>query len=164
MYLELNGEDPSAEDLADVLIGNYAHITVMQVRAGHAKGLTLHLDRLRNQHHELFDQELDTDRVRDFVRSAISGHPDGTVRVRISASGGQPQVLVSIGPPVDAPLVPHSLQSVQHERAVAHIKHAGSFAQLYYGTRAQKAGFHDALFTDAKDRVLETTMYNIGFV
>lgn len=50
-----------------------------------------------------------------------------------------------------------------YQRPAAHIKHAGTFGQIYYGLAAERAGFDDALLTAPGGVIAESTIANVGF-
>ena len=78
--------------------------------------------------------------------------------------GDELSVMVTVRPPVEAPEQPQRLESVHYIRPVAHIKHVGTFAQIYYGRLAEERGFDDALLTGPHGELYETTTANLGFV
>jgi len=53
---------------------------------------------------------------------------------------------------------------VRYQRPVPHIKHVGSFAQIYHGRRAQADGFDDALLVGPDGTVSETSTGNLALV
>ena len=71
---------------------------------------------------------------------------------------------MAVRAPVDPAEVPQRLRSVRYVRPVAHLKHVGTFAQIYYGQEAERAGFDDALLVTGQGEAAETTIANIGFV
>jgi branched-subunit amino acid aminotransferase/4-amino-4-deoxychorismate lyase len=70
--------------------------------------------------------------------------------------------MVAVRPPVDPSGLPQSLKSVTYQRPVPHIKHAGSFAQFYYGRLAEHHGFDDALLTGPGGTISEAGISNIA--
>ena len=143
-------------------LNNYGHFTAMQVRRQRVRGLDRHLHRLVTATRELFDTALDPEMVRHYIRHALADTPDATVRVNIFQPAAEPAVLVVVRPPVEPPPAPVRLRSVRYQRPVAHIKHAGSFAQIYHGLRAEAAGFDDALLVGPDGAVSETTTGNLA--
>jgi branched-subunit amino acid aminotransferase/4-amino-4-deoxychorismate lyase len=77
---------------------------------------------------------------------------------------GQPLVLTVVRPPVDADEHPWLLTTVDWVRPLAHVKHAGTFGQIYIGAAAERAGYDDAVLVTPGGRIAETTVGNIGFV
>lgn len=162
--IEVNGQSATAEQLRHPALVNYGHFTIMQVRQRSTRGLALHLDRLVAATEELYQLAVDTGRIRDLVRHALTGTPDASVRVQIFRPGAdaEPSIMVVVRPPVDPPGAPQRLQSVPYQRPVPHIKHTGSFGQIYYGQLAERQGFDDALLTGPGDIVSETSISNIA--
>ena len=70
--IELNGAPARVEDLRHLVQTNYGHFTSMQVHDGCVRGLGLHLDRLVQATRELFDCELDRERLRGFRNRNIA--------------------------------------------------------------------------------------------
>ena len=163
--VEVNGQPATAENLQYPAQVNYGHVTVMQVRSGRVRGLELHLARLDAATRELFDADLDPDRVRDHLRHALADAPDASVRISVfwPESDRAPSVMVAVRPPVDPPSTPQSLKSVPYQRPVPHLKHAGTFGQLYYGRLAVRHGFDDALLTGPSGEISEAGISNVAF-
>jgi branched-subunit amino acid aminotransferase/4-amino-4-deoxychorismate lyase len=162
--VEVDGQAATAEQLQHPALVNYGHYTAMQVRDGRTRGLALHLDRLEAATRELFDTGVDPALIRDHIRHALAGIGDASVRVSVfrpelhdSAS-----VLVAVRPPVEPPSLPQALKSVPYQRPVPHIKHAGSFAQIYYGRLAEQHGFDDALLTGPGGVISEAGISNVA--
>ena len=59
--------------------------------------------------------------------------------------------------------VPLRLKSFRYSRALAHVKHVGTFPLFHYRRLAQQAGFDDAVFVDAGGSISEGSIWNIGF-
>ncbi len=163
--VEVNGRDATAGQLRHPAMSNYAHFTAMQVRGGRTRGLGLHLARLDAANRELFDVGLDTGRVRDHLRHALTGVPDASVRVIVFRPDADEEasVLVAVQPPADPPAGPQRLMSVPYQRPAAHLKHTGGFGQAYYGRMAQRAGFDDALLTGPGGVISEAAISNVAF-
>jgi branched-subunit amino acid aminotransferase/4-amino-4-deoxychorismate lyase len=159
--IEIDGRSATAEELWAV--AGFGHFTAMQVRGRATRGLDLHLARLDASSRELTGNPLDGDRVQDLIRHALRDDFDASVRVYIFHDDVETSVLVTVLPPGDAPTSLQRLMSVDHVRPIAHVKHAGGFAQAYYRRAAQSKGYDDALFTTADDLISETTVANIGF-
>jgi branched-subunit amino acid aminotransferase/4-amino-4-deoxychorismate lyase len=125
----------------------------------------LHLRRLDAASRELFGVGLDGERVREYVRSALDGDLDASVRVDArSLSAGEVSVMVTVRAPIAAPERPQRLQTVAYERPMAHLKHVGTFSLIHHGESAERAGYDDALLMRADGTVLETTTANIAVV
>jgi branched-subunit amino acid aminotransferase/4-amino-4-deoxychorismate lyase len=156
--LEINGRAVSVETLWFPALSNYGHYTAMQVRNGKTRGLKLHLNRLRVATRELFDADLDHDRVREHIRHALSDDTEEAsvfVTVFRHDAHAEPSIMVTVGA--------QRLQSVGYQRPLAHIKHVGTFGQSHYEAIAQRNGFDEALLTGSDGAVSEATGANIGF-
>ena len=163
-YVEIDGRLPKVEDLIHPALVNFAHFTAMQVRDGAVRGLHKHLLRLRDAHFELFGTEIETEAVRSQMRSAVADRMNCYLRVTLfEADPGSMRTMAVVRPPLEVPTTPQSLESVPYTRPVPHIKHVGSFAQIFYGLKAEQNGFDDALLTSSDGQVSETTTANIGF-
>lgn len=164
--IEVNGRPATAGQLTFPAIVNYGHFTAMQVRDGAARGLGLHLSRLDSATRELFGTSLDGDLVRAHIRHALAaGMLDASVRVSVFQPDGDehPSIMVVVRPPGEPPAVPQRLTAVQYQRPAAHIKHAGTFGQIWHGRAAERAGFDDALLTGPGGIIAEGAITNIGF-
>ncbi|MBO1416458.1 aminotransferase class IV [Streptomyces sp. FH025] len=165
--LEIDGRPATAQTLYPAMT-SYAHFTAMQVRARRTPGLDLHLARLDDASRELFGIGLDGERVRELIRHALADDvEDASVRVRVfrpDARVARLSVLVSVHPPVPAPAGPVSLTAVDFQREFVHVKHAGSFGQVYHGLRAEAAGFGEALLTGPDGVIAEGSITNVGFL
>jgi branched-subunit amino acid aminotransferase/4-amino-4-deoxychorismate lyase len=164
--VEVDARPATADALRHLALVNYGHLTVMQVRGGRTRGLGLHLARLDAANRELFGTGLDGDRVRASIRHALGGDiADATIRLVVFRPDDAEDVsiMVIVRPPHDMPAAPQSLQTVEYQRPVAHIKHVGSFGQIHYGAAAERAGFDDALLTGPGGVISETSIANIGF-
>ncbi len=147
-YVEIDGHLPEVEDLIHPALVNFGHFTAMQVRGGAVRGLHRHLLRLRNAHFELFGTEIETEAVRSHMRSAVADRRNCYLRVTLyEVRPGAIRTMAVVRPPVEAPTTPQALESVFYTRPVPHIKHVGSFAQIFYGLKAEQHGFDDALLT-----------------
>lgn len=183
-YVEIDGRAATAAELHSRALVNYGHFTTMQIRAGRVRGLERHLARLDTATFELFQRPLDGDHVRELVRHALDAHgtADASVRIDVfepagtdaaartmtdtsaqTTSGSAVSVMVTVRPPADVPDRPLRLMWVPYLRPIAHIKHAGTFGQIYHGRAAERAGYDDALLTGPSGLVAETTVANIGF-
>jgi branched-subunit amino acid aminotransferase/4-amino-4-deoxychorismate lyase len=163
--MDVDGRPAAAADLEHPALVNFGHFTSMQVRRGRVRGLELHLRRLTGATRELFDTDLDPDLVRAYVRRALAETVAASVRVNVFAPepDGPVSVLVAIRPVGELPQTPWRLLSVPYQRPVPHLKHVGSFGQIYYGRLAARQGYDDALLTDPSGLVSETGIANIGF-
>lgn len=160
-YVEVDGQVPTNGELASLLFDNYGHFTAMQVRDGKTRGLDLHAERLVRQHHDVFGEPLDTDLVLALAEQALIGHPNASVRIVLTHG---PHVTVLVDPPADVPSTPMRLKTVVTERHLPHVKHLGTFMQRHHAAQAIAGGADDALFVTAEGSVLESSVWNIGFV
>ncbi|GHG66096.1 aminotransferase class IV [Streptomyces griseocarneus] len=168
-YVEVDGSAVDAGPLLPALMGNYGHMTAMQVRGGRVRGLDFHLARLDAATRELFGEGLDGGRVRERVRRALEGAGvvDADVRVYVHAMGGLdagPVATVVVRPPLPEPGAPQRLRSVRYVRPLAHLKHVGSFGQVYHLRRVRAEGFDEALLVGPGGEVAEGAITNVGFV
>jgi branched-subunit amino acid aminotransferase/4-amino-4-deoxychorismate lyase len=147
--VEIDGEPPTTDRLAAAALVNYGHYSTMQIRRRAVRGLDLHFARLDSATRELFDVTLDPDRVRALLRHCLGDdYTDATGRVTVfDAGSGAPSVMVALGDPADVLDRPARLQTVRYQRPLPHLKHVGSFGQIYYGLRAERAGYDDALLS-----------------
>ena len=166
VLVEVDGAVPTTPALHHRALANYGHFTALQVRDASARGLDLHLDRLRAASRELFGREPDAERIRQLLRQALAGTRSASVRIHVheDPGGDELSVMVTVRPPAEMPEHPQRLQTVRYTRPVAHIKHVGTFAQIYYGRTAEQGGFDDALLTGPDGALYETTTANVGFV
>jgi len=163
--VEIDGAPATSDRLASAAMINYGHYSTMQIRDRAVRGLALHLDRLGAATRELFDADLDPERVRSALGHCLGDeYPDATGRIPVFDAGdGAPALMVAVRDPVEPPTRPARLRSVPYVRPIAHLKHAGSFAQIYYGIRAERDGYDDALLVGADGTIAETTIANIAF-
>lgn len=170
---ELNGKPSRAEDLAALALLNYGHFTTMQVHDGRVRGLGLHLRRLESATRELFSCELNMEEVRTWMRRIVKDEA-GIRSLRVTvfsralrrerpAEAVPIDVLTTIGPARIAETHPIRLRSFRYERALAHVKHVGTFGLFHHRRLAQLDGFDDALFVDSNDAISEASVWNIGF-
>jgi branched-subunit amino acid aminotransferase/4-amino-4-deoxychorismate lyase len=161
LQIEIEGKSVDAETLWQTASA-FGHFTAMQVRGQRTRGLALHLRRLETANHELFDAELDHERVRWLLRHALGEVEDASVRVYIFETGDHPAVMVTVKEPA-VMTSPQRLQSVCYQRPEAHLKHLAT-EQGYHLRFARRNGFDDALLTTADGAVSETAIANIGFL
>ncbi|MFD8806437.1 aminotransferase class IV family protein [Streptomyces sp. NPDC059597] len=171
--MEVNGAEADSEDLKVLARANYSHFSSLQVRDRAVRGLDLHLKRLDDSTRELFGTGLDDDRVRSCVRHALLASPDAvTVRVTVFSRRQdavlrgeevEPDVAVTTSAPLAARTSPVRLRTVEYERDLPHVKHAGTFGLSLRRRQAVLAGYDDVLFTDRTSRISEASISNIGF-
>lgn len=171
----IDGRSAGVDDLRALALVNYGHFTTLQVRAGAAQGLGLHLHRLFEATRELFGHETGADDLRRQLRRALQadGRRDCTLRATVFAPGFDPlrggiaapvQMLVAISPPLEPVADPLRVRTFGYQRAVPHLKHVGTFDLFHHRRLAVQEGLDDALFVDGQGRVLEGTTWNIGFI
>jgi branched-subunit amino acid aminotransferase/4-amino-4-deoxychorismate lyase len=158
--VEIEGEIPTPEHLLAVTFA-YGHFTAMQVRGGATRGLALHMERLGSSNREVFNVDIDPDRVRSLIRHALVDTADASVRVYVHRSEDGPLTVVTVRAPAEMASA-QRLASTAYIRPDPHIKHVHTDQGLHREA-ARRAGFDDAVLTTADGRVSETTMANIGF-
>jgi branched-subunit amino acid aminotransferase/4-amino-4-deoxychorismate lyase len=163
----------SAAELAPLAFSGFAHFTAMQIRDAKAKGMDLHLARLRSASLALFRTALSDEDILVSIRLALEHGPaDMSLTVTLfvpngeftdASMGGRPSILVRSNPPHDGPAGPLRLHTVEHERHLASIKHVGEGAKTYFLHRALEQGFDDAAFVDRHGRLSEASIWNLVF-
>ncbi|MFF4055479.1 aminotransferase class IV family protein [Streptomyces sp. NPDC001668] len=171
--VEVNGAEADTADLKILARSNYSHFSSMQVRDRAVRGLDLHLKRLDDGTRELFGTALDADRVRSCLWHALHHCPEAvSVRVTVFSrhqeavlrgEDVEPDVAVATSAPITARTSPVRLRTVQYERDLPHVKHAGTFGLSLRRRQAVLAGYDDMLFTDRHGRISEASISNIGF-
>ncbi len=168
----LNGQPATAEDLRIVAVVNYGHYSSLQVRQGAVQGVALHEQRLQGATHELFGSALDLPALREQMRMAVAAAPDCTLRVTVfsrsfdfrdPAGSFAAEVLISLSPPAQPAARALRMKSFAFQRPLPHIKHVGTFPLFHYRRQALGQGYDDALFVDAERRILEGSVWNVGF-
>ena len=170
----LDGHPATAGDLRALALSNYGHFTSMQARARAVRGFDLHLHRLKSATRELFDAKLDDGRICGAILAALDGEglDDASVRVTVFSRAfdyAQPDkavpvdVLVSVAPPREADPKPAWVKTYPFQRPLPQVKHVGTFPLFQHRRQARRDGFDDALFVDAKGRISEGSVWNIGF-
>ncbi|MFI5611326.1 aminotransferase class IV family protein [Amycolatopsis sp. NPDC051903] len=173
--MELNGSKATLDQLKSLALTNYGHFTSMLVEDGCVRGLSLHLQRLSRDCHLLFDVNLDTDRLREFVVHALAGEDSKRIVARVTVydphldlgtigSEAEPSVLVTTRPAADGVAPPLRLQAASYRREKPSVKHIGLFGALDLRRSAQREGFDDVLFLNADGTISEIATSNIGFV
>jgi 4-amino-4-deoxychorismate lyase len=176
LNMELNGAPVQLDDLKVLWLSkSYGHYTVLPVSNAKVRGLTLHMERLQRNTQALYGYDLDTSRVRAFVRHALAeittttplavwvevySHPSSTHQPTTTQD---PDILVTVrAMPSESPS-PLRIRSAQYQRDLPQVKHAGTFGLRYHYRRAQLDGFDDVVFADASGRISEGSGWNIGF-
>lgn len=171
----LNGKPVCADDLIPLALTGLGHFTSMRVNAdGSIRGLALHLERLVRDSRIVWGADLDTGRVRRFVRQALDGQ-DGPCTVRVTvydpavemgrpADANDPHILVSVRGAGALPPAPLTVMSMPFERDLPEVKHVGLFGSLHARRTAQLAGFGDVLFVGPDGTVSEGGTWNVGFI
>jgi branched-subunit amino acid aminotransferase/4-amino-4-deoxychorismate lyase len=153
---------------------NYGHFTSMSTEDGRVRGLSLHMQRLARDCRLLFDVDLDTDQVRQYVRQALVDQAPSTVaRVTVFdptlelgtiGSDANPNVLVTTRAAGAGAPGPLRLQAASYRREMPAVKHIGLFGALRCRRTAQREGFDDVLFLNQDGTISEIATSNIGFV
>lgn len=170
---QLNGRTAHTAELAPLAFAGFAHFTALQIRDRGARGLDLHLTRLRTASDELFGDHLPDEVVRQYLRNALSAAPpDVSLTCFVSSRPGEfasvrdaltLDVLVKVTDPAEAPTGPLTLDVVEHERHVPRVKHVGEVSKTLLFRRANTRGFDDAAFIDRYGRLSEATIWNLAF-
>lgn len=171
---EPNGGVADVDQVKVLALTNYGHFTSMRVEGGYVRGLSLHLERLVRDCRRVFDADLDPERVRYFVRHAVTGisRPilvrvtvfDPALELGRPGADAMPRVLVTTRPAPQKALPGLRLRSASYQRDMPEVKHVGLFGALHVRRIAQRSGFDDALFTDGNAVISEIATSNIGFV
>lgn len=172
--MELNGGSVTPDQIKTLALTNYGHFTSMLVEEFQVRGLSLHLQRLARDCQHLFNVDLDTDRVRDFIRHILDTSPKRTIiratvydpsldlgTIGLSAD---PHVLVTSRPAANGPTPPLHLQATAYQRELPTVKHVGLFGALHRRRSAQRDGFDDALFLNSNGNISEIATSNVGFI
>lgn len=169
----INGHPVTLSEMSPLAFSGFAHFTAMQVRNSKIKGLDLHLDRLRKASLEFFGRAPSDEQLRFYIKTAIEeGKEDQSLTITVFSPAGEftansmdvePAVLVRTGAPSDGPRGPLRLNTVNHERPLAAIKHVGEAGKTYYLHQAIRQGFDDAAFVDSHGRLSEATIWNLVF-
>jgi branched-subunit amino acid aminotransferase/4-amino-4-deoxychorismate lyase len=157
--VELNGREPSGEELALLDYEGWGHFTAMQVRDGCTRGLGLHLARLDGAHRDIYGKPLDGDLIRVHIRHALGGRQDASVRVYGYWAG----LIVTVRGPQEMLTRPYSMTAQHFQRPLARLKHVGSWGQGRFHELAMAAGFDDGLLVDETGRISEGNIHNVGF-
>jgi branched-subunit amino acid aminotransferase/4-amino-4-deoxychorismate lyase len=171
--IHIDGLPPSEADLHYLALVNYGAYTSFRVEADGVRGLDRHLARLIANAGELFGAAVETDRLRDLMRTALGDRRDAWLRIsvfspeiwaRLPSSRVQPKVMTTVSPP-PPPLAESVRVRVQtYGRDAAHIKHTATFPLIRARRLARDAGFDDALFADAGGLISEGSLWNVGFL
>ena len=161
--LLLNGEPLPIVTSELLRATSYGHFSSLQVRDGRVDGLDLHFERLDRSSREVFGLPLDADRVRKDLRTALAEARDCSLRVNVFSLDGELDLLIRRSAPVEPGTTPLRLRPVQHQRALPHLKHTGTFDLIYHARQAAAAGYDDALFHNAAGEVSEASIWNICF-
>ncbi|MGA5134412.1 aminotransferase class IV family protein [Streptomyces olivoreticuli] len=171
----LDGKPVSADDLLPLALTNIGHFTSMRVSDdGTIRGLALHMERLVRDCKAVWNADLDTERVREYVRQGLEGQSrpcvvrvtiyDPKVEMGHPAHAHEPRVLVSVRGAGALPPEPLRAKSMMYERDLPEVKHVGLFGALYIRGTVQRMDFGDALFVGRDGLVSEGGTWNVGFV
>ena len=138
--MELDGVTATTDQIKALALTNYGNFTSMLVEDGRVRGLSLHMQRLARDTRILFNSQLDTDRVRLYIRKAlVAENPRTVVRVTIYdpaldlgtiGSDSRPHVLVTTRPASNGAPSPLRLQAASYQREIPAVKHIGLFGAL----------------------------------
>lgn len=172
VLMQIDGRPASAAELGRFVLSNYGAFTSMQVEDGAVRGLDLHLARLEAEAVELFGAAVPE--LRQRMRQALDGRAgrfslrvnlfSDAISLRSPDAVVEPSVLTTVSAAASPLSRPLRLQSQTYSREVPHLKHAATFGLSLARRRAVQSGFDDALFVDAKGRISEGSIWNIGFV
>ncbi|NYH79265.1 branched-subunit amino acid aminotransferase/4-amino-4-deoxychorismate lyase [Actinopolyspora biskrensis] len=171
--MELNGTPATLDQIKTLALTNYGHFTSMLVESGKVRGLSLHLQRLAHDCRHLFNTELDTDRVRAYVRNVLTGDERTVARVTVFdpalnlgtiGSDADPQVLVTVREASRGEPSPWRLQAASYSREEPKVKHVGLYGAMRHRRTAQREGFDDVLFLNPNGTISEIATSNIGFI
>lgn len=168
-----NGQPADVASLGAALV-NYGHFTSLQVRNGAVLGWALHLQRLQQATHALFDATLDVAQVCVWLKDALAqcDMRDASVRITVFSRAfdfRQPlravpvDVLIGVAAPVTIPAAARAVMSLRYQRELAHIKHVGTFPLFHHRRQAMREGFDDVVFVDEAGRVSEGSTWNLAF-
>ncbi len=171
----LDGQPVAADDLLALALTNIGHVTSLRVDIdGTIRGLALHMERLVRDCEIVWNADLDTARVREYVRQGLEGQSrpcvvrvtvyDPKVELGHPGDAHEPRVLVSVRGAGALPAEPLRVKSVVFERDLPEVKHVGLFGALYARGCAQRVDFGDALFVGRDGLVSEGGTWNVAFV
>lgn len=165
------GSPATTDQLEFLGRSNYGNFTVLQVRRQSARGLALHVQRLRDNAGELFGAAPTEDRLRTLLTQAVAQH-DCSVRVTIVSRDVdgllageivEPEVVITTSEARQSSTVPITVRTVSYQRETPWVKHRATHGLIRHTRAARQAGFDDALFLDAQGHVSEGTTWNALF-
>ncbi|MBX3693145.1 aminotransferase class IV [Dokdonella sp.] len=168
--IEINGEPPRVEALAQLAQVNYGHFTTLQVRERRAQGFDLHLERLDAATRRLFGTPLDGGQVRTWVRRVLDDEP-ASLRITVFSQAFDREhsernvpvdVLVTTGAGREPLRTPLQVTACVHERTMPGLKHVGTFDLHALRREARLAGSDDVLFTRVDGTIAEGSTWNLG--
>lgn len=171
--MELNGTPATLDQVKALALTNYGHFTSMLVEHGTVRGLSLHMQRLTRDCRHLFGTELDTDRVRDYVRNVLTEGQRTVARVTVFdpnlgmgtiGAEAEPQVLVTTREAGQGEPKPWRLQAASYRREEPAVKHVGLYGAMRHRRTAQREGYDDVLFLNPDGTISELATSNIGFI
>lgn len=169
----IDGLPPSAEDLAYLATTNYGAYTSFRVEADGARGLDLHLARLKASAEAFFGEAIPEDHLRHVMRRALGetttawlriGLFSPEIRPRTPDAVVRPKVLTTVSPappPLGSNL---RLQTQTHARLLPAHKHTATLEAIHARRTAREAGFDDALYVDGEGLISEGSLWNVGFL
>jgi branched-subunit amino acid aminotransferase/4-amino-4-deoxychorismate lyase len=171
-FIELNGAVPLVEDVLALALYNYGCYTSFVVDRGGARGLDLHLERLRRDCRQLFGIDANTDEVRRLVARTAHAVPAPYIaRVTLFDAGfalAKPSrvlddvdVLITTRPFHALSDEPLRLTAHMYIDPDPHMKHAGLFGALQQRAHAQRQGFDDCVFVGEGGVIHEGPTWNV---
>lgn len=132
------------------------------------------MDRLTRDCKIVWDADLDTARVRSYIRQILENHQapcivrvtifDPAVDVGHPVQAHAPRILVSARKADALPPPPMRVKSTVYERIFPEVKHTGLFGAVYTRGLAQRTNFDDVLFIGRGGLVSEGCTWNAGFI
>ena len=169
----IDGQPATYDDMRQMAAVNYGVVTSFAYAEGGVRGLDLHIERLADTCRELFSCEFEKDRLFSVLKRSLESIDQAWVRVtltdrllsvRAPEQSSSVTTAVWIAPPASALDDGMRLQSVVHQRELAHLKHLGMTGVIHARRSARLAGYDDALLVDGSGGILEGTLWNVGFI
>jgi branched-subunit amino acid aminotransferase/4-amino-4-deoxychorismate lyase len=166
----INGVAAQADALDRLVANNYGCFTSMQVREASVPGLGLHLRRLRDNSEELFAAAPDPHALQDWMRQAVAGQPDCSLRTSLlcldlapvlSGRPVVPDVVVQVDLPRESSTEALRVRTVAYQRETPWIKHRATHGLTREVRAARRAGYDDALLTDQHGFLTEGSFWNL---
>ncbi|GAW40368.1 Aminodeoxychorismate lyase [Brevundimonas sp. SH203] len=169
----IDGQPATPDDLAHQALVSYGAYTSFRVEQGGVRGLDLHLARLEQAALELFGDSPGEGELCRLMAQAVGGRDACWLRVslfspeighRAPSFVGRPRVMTVVSPPPPPLAASIRVTPIIYEREAPHLKHVATMGLIRARRAARADGFDDALFVDAQGRILEGSLWNIGFI